>query len=78
MKKELSKEEKNILFDDFKNIFDKLVNFCEDFHLSIGGLYEPLINKDIFEILDYATKNKNATIYLETNAFLLDNDKAKN
>ena len=77
LKKELSKEEKNILFDDFKNIFDKLVDFCEDFHLSIGSFYEPLINKDIFEILDYATKNKNATIYLETNAFLLDNDKAK-
>lgn len=77
LKKELSKEEKNILLDDFKNIFDKLVDFCEDFHLSIGSFYEPLINKDIFEILDYATKNKNATIYLETNAFLLDNDKAK-
>lgn len=77
LKKELSKEEKNITFNNFKNIFDKLVDFCEDFHLSIGGFFEPLINEEIFEILDYATKNKKVNIYLETNALLLDNDKAK-
>lgn len=77
LRKELSKEEKNTTFGDFKNIFDKLCDFCGDFHLSIGSFYEPLINKDIFEILDYASKNKNVNIYLETNALLLDNDKAK-
>ena len=77
LKKELSKEEKNITLNDFKNIFDKLAEFCDDFHLSIGSFFEPLINEEIFEILDYATKNKKANIYLETNAFLLDNDKAK-
>ena len=40
-----------------------------------GG--EPTVHPQFFEILDYATKNKNANIYLETNSFLLDNDKAK-
>lgn len=77
LKEELSKEEKNITFNDFKNIFDKLADFCEDFHLSIGSFFEPLINEEIFEILDYATKNKKANIYLETNALLLNSDKAK-
>lgn len=77
LRKELSKEEKNTTFVDFKNMFDKLCDFCGDFHLSIGSFYEPLINKDIFEILDYASKNKNVNIYLETNALLLDKDKAK-
>lgn len=77
LRKELFKEEKNTTFGDFKNMFDKLCDFCGDFHLSIGSFYEPLINKDIFEILDYASKNKNVNIYLETNALLLDNDKAK-
>ena len=77
LKNELSKDEKNITLEEFKNIYDKLFSFCNDFHLSIGSYYEPLLNKDIFEILDYATKEKSVNIYLETNAFSLDNEKAK-
>ena len=76
-KNELSKEEKNITLEEFKSIYDKLVNFCGDFHLSIGSYYEPLLNGDIFEILDYAVKNKSVNIYLETNALALDEEKAK-
>lgn len=76
-KTELSKEEKNITLDEFKIIYDKICSFCNDFHMSIGSYYEPLLNKDIFDILDYSTKNKNANIYLETNAMLLDSENAK-
>ena len=76
-KAELSKEEKNITLEEFKTIYDKLYDFCNDFHMSIGSHYEPLFNKDIFEILDYATSNKSVNIYLETNASLLDSEKAK-
>ena len=74
---ELSKEEKNITFEEFKIIYDKIADFCNDFHMSIGSYYEPMFNKDIFEILDYASSNNNANIYLETNALLLDSEKAK-
>ncbi|WP_295156985.1 spiro-SPASM protein [uncultured Brachyspira sp.] len=78
VKTELTKkEEKNITFEEFKIIYDKIYNFCGDFHMSIGSYYEPLLNKDIFDILDYSVKNKNVNIYLETNALLLDSDKAK-
>ncbi|MBW5380226.1 spiro-SPASM protein, partial [Brachyspira hampsonii] len=77
IKNELSKEEKNITLDEFKNIYDKLYNFCGDFHISIGSYYEPLLNKDIFDILEYSTRNKNVQVYLETNALLLDSGKAK-
>ena len=76
-KAELSKEKKNITLEEFKTIYDKLYDFCNDFHMSIGSHYEPLFNKDIFEILDYATSNKSVNIYLETNASLLDSEKAK-
>ena len=77
IRNELSKEEKNISLDEFKIIYDKLYNFCGDFHISIGSYYEPLLNKDIFDILEYSTRNKNVNVYLETNALFLDSDKAK-
>ena len=77
LKNELAKEEKNLTLDEFKNIYDKLFNFCGDFHLSIGSYYEPLLNKNIFEILEYAVENKAVNIYLETNALALDEEKAK-
>ena len=77
IKNELSKEEKNITLDEFKTIYDKLYNFCGDLNMSIGSYYEPLLNKDVFDILEYSTRNKNVNIYLETNALLLDSDNAK-
>ncbi|MEI0510047.1 spiro-SPASM protein [Brachyspira intermedia] len=77
IKNELSKEEKNITLDEFKTIYDKLYNFCGDLNMSIGSYYEPLLNKDVFDILEYSTRNKNVNVYLETNALLLDSDNAK-
>lgn len=77
IKNEISKEEKNITLDEFKSIYDKIYDFCGDFHMSIGSYYEPLLNKDVFDILEYSTRNKNVNVYLETNALLLDSDKAK-
>ena len=74
---EINKEEKNLSVEEFKIIYDKLVDFCNDFHLSIGSYYEPLLNKDVFDILEYALSNKNVNVYLETNAVLLDEEKAK-
>ena len=47
---EINKEEKNLTIEEFKTIYDKLVDFCNDFHLSIGSYYEPLLNKDVFDI----------------------------
>ena len=74
---EINKEEKNLSVEEFKIIYDKLVAFCDDFHLSIGSYYEPLLNKDVFNILEYALLNKNVNVYLETNAVLLDEENAK-
>ncbi|MEI0531498.1 spiro-SPASM protein [Brachyspira pilosicoli] len=74
---EINKEEKNLTIEEFKTIYNKLSDFCDDFHLSIGSYYEPLLNKDVFDILEYAISNKNVNVYLETNAILLDEEKAK-
>lgn len=74
---ELSKDEKNMTLEEFKIIYDNILNFCGDFCMSVGSYYEPMLNNDIFEILDYSTKNKNVNIYLETNAMMLDSEKAK-
>ena len=74
---ELSKDEKNMTLEEFKIIYDNILNFCGDFCMSVGSYYEPMLNNDIFEILKYSTKNKNVNIYLETNAMMLDSEKAK-
>ncbi len=74
---ELSKDEKNMTLEEFKIIYDNILNFCGDFCMSVGSYYEPMLNNDIFEILNYSTKNKNVNIYLETNAMMLDSEKAK-
>ena len=71
IKNELSKEEKNITLDEFKTIYDKLYNFCGDLNMSIGSYYEPLLNKDVFDILEYSTRNKNVNIYLGEIIFML-------
>ncbi len=63
--------------DDFNKIYDDATNFVEKCHLSIGLNNEPLLNENIFKMLDKALSNKNITVYLETNAILLTKDNAK-
>ena len=77
IKTEINKEEKNITLEEFKSIYNKILSFCGDFHMSIGSYYEPLLNSEVFDILYFALQNKNVNIYLETNALLLDSEKAK-
>lgn len=77
LEEENSKKEKYINLQDFKEIYNKIINFSEDFHISIGAHYEPLLNDDIFDILSFATENSNVKVYLETNALLLSEDKVK-
>ena len=64
-------------FENFKKIYNNLIDFTNDFHISIGSFYEPLLHDSIFDILKFATSYKNAKIYLETNALLLDENTAK-
>jgi len=63
--------------DTFKEIYKNIIDFSDDFHLSIGSFYEPLLNKNIFEILEYALEYKKANIYLETNGLCLNEETAK-
>ena len=77
IKTELNKEEKNITLEEFKTIYNKILSFCSDFHMSIGSYYEPLLNSEVFDMLEFAIQNKSVNIYLETNALLLDSEKAK-
>lgn len=69
--------DKNMTLKEFENIYVKLSDFCGDFHISIGSFCEPLLNGDVFDMLRYATDRKNVNVYLETNATLLDEKKAK-
>ncbi len=61
----------------FKKIYKNIIDFSDDFHLSIGGFYEPLLNENIFEILEFALEYKKSNIYLETNGLCLNEDTAK-
>ncbi len=63
--------------ENFDRIYDDALDYTEKCHLSIGVHGEPLLNEHIFEILNKALSNKNAIVYLETNAILLTNDNAK-
>lgn len=56
----------------FKTLIDNLVDFAGDIHISLGLYSEPLLNPEIKDILEIASSEKSATIYLETNGLLFD------
>jgi MoaA/NifB/PqqE/SkfB family radical SAM enzyme len=53
-------------FQQFKKIVDDIASFCSRIFFSFCG--EPLINKDIFSMIEYAGK-KDIITRLSTNAF---------
>ncbi|MBL1212492.1 MAG: radical SAM protein [Ignavibacteriae bacterium] len=58
-------------FDQFKEIFDKIKPSCEYLYLHLWG--EPMLNKEIFKIISYASQFTRTNI--STNAQSLDNNK---
>jgi len=63
--------------EDFKKIIDKLVDNGFVTRMSITGNGEPLLNKDIFEMIKYAKQKGFREVYLISNSTLLDNEKAR-
>jgi len=61
---------------DFKKIIDKFVNKNLYPPITLTGQGEPLINKDIFLMIEYAKKN-NFNVSLISNSTLLDKQKIK-
>ncbi len=59
--------------NEFKKILN---NFPEAFRVNIQGMGEPLLNKDIFEMIKYA-KAKKKFVTITTNATLLLKEKAR-
>lgn len=68
------KRKKGVLkFENFKKVYDEI----NPPYLNLTGLGEPLINPDIFKIIQYARK-KGSLIKLDTNATLLNEENIKN
>lgn len=61
---------------DFKIIIDKLVHHNWHASITLTGQGEPLLNKDLFSMIEYA-KEKGFNISLISNSTLLDEQKAK-
>ena len=59
-------------FENFKKVYDE-VKFP---YVNLTGLGEPLINPDIFKIINYARKNK-SFVKLDTNGMLLNEENIK-
>ncbi len=67
------KRQKGFLkFALFKKIFDQI----KPPYLNLTGFGEPLMNPEIFKIIEYAKKNK-TFVKLDTNGMLLDDEKIK-
>lgn len=66
----LLKREKGFLsFENAKKIIDEAYEYS--LHLRLFGAGEPLLNKDLFKIIEYA-KAKNMLVNFHTNAYFLD------
>lgn len=64
---------KDMDFSLFKRIIDEIKDFAELIYLH--GLGEPLLNKNLFKMIEYA-KKKGIRVGISTNATLLDKEKA--
>lgn len=69
----ITREKGWLKFEQFKIIADKIRPFCEYLYLHIWG--EPLLNKDIFKIIEYASVFTKTNIY--TNGNSLTEEKAE-
>lgn len=61
-------------FSDFKNIIDDVNSFCAEIFLS--GCGEPMLNSDIFKMIEYA-KKKHIHVGMTTNGSALTKNNAK-
>jgi radical SAM protein with 4Fe4S-binding SPASM domain len=57
-----------LVFEEFRKIIDKFPYLRQ---VNLTGIGEPLLNKDIFRMVDYATKAKSLYVRFTTNATLL-------
>lgn len=67
LSKGLKRKQGVLGFEKFKKIYDEITPP----YLNLTGIGEPLLNKDLFKIINYA-KNKRTIVKLDTNATLLD------
>lgn len=65
---------RNLSLKDFKELLNKLPSSIES--ISLQGLGEPLLNRDIFDIIRYVSEQGKAVSFF-TNATLLTEEKAK-
>lgn len=63
-----TKEKRIMSLEDFKSIIDKIKKYV--LRVSLYDMGEPLLNKDIYEMISYATKNNISTL-ISTNFNLL-------
>jgi len=68
------REKGQMSFSNFKKIIDEIGRFLYSVRLENWG--EPLLNKDLFEIIKYA-KSKKITVIFNSNLTVLDEEKAK-
>lgn len=64
----VSRKPGQLSFDDFKIVADKVKPYCQYFYLHLWG--EPMLNRDIFDIIAYASAFSRTNI--STNANTLD------
>ena len=69
----ITRKKGHIKFDDFKIIADKIKPFCKYLYLHLWG--EPMLNKDIFKMIKYASTFTRTNI--STNGNSLSEEKAK-
>jgi len=71
----VEKKKQEISLDDFKIVIDNLNDLQIKLCILTGG--ETLLHPQLFELLDYAQKNYDGDLILNTNGFLLSEDIAK-
>ena len=71
---DIEREKKVLSFENFKKVIDDIKGFA--FHISLYYAGEPLLNKNLFKMIDYATKYDILT-YINTNGVLLENPKIR-
>ena len=66
---------KNISFDEYKFIINKIKDYTKEIYLHVLG--EPLLHKDINTFIDYANR-LGLLVNITTNGYLINNIKTKN
>lgn len=71
---DIERERKLLSFQDFKKVIDDIKGFAVSVSLFYAG--EPLLNKDLFRMIEYATQHRILT-YISTNGVLLANQEVR-